>query len=365
VNKSTIERSHVFAFRLSRHHFLDQQASDIVRICADICGVQAQVMSSARLALWTRNRDIQQQDVQRALMETRKLVRASCMRQTLHLLPASEFYIYIEALKRSRVEAILRGMSRFGANRNDADRMNEIIVDLLSGGPKTQIELSKELRPKVSKPVRAWMERFWSPARLAMVEGLVCHGPDRGKEVTIVRTDHWVARKKQLSELESQKFLLRRYLKAYGPATAADFSRWSGISMKVTVPVWNLLRDELRDVSIDDRKSWLMREDYETLADSKLSEPVLRLLPGFDPYLLSHVEKGHLIDKALYKRVYRNQGWISPVVLLDGSVIGIWSIAGKGRESPVEVELFGKTSKSLRARIDQEVASLSAFLATA
>jgi uncharacterized protein YcaQ len=287
------------------------------------------------------------------------------MRQTLHFLPSSEFHIYITALKRSRVEAILRGMSRFGASRKDADRLNEAVLDLLTEGPKTQNELSKELRPRVNKPVRAWMDRFWSPVRLAMVEGLVCHGPDRGKDSTIVRIDQWLSNQKQVSEQESQRLLLRRYLRAYGPASAGDFSRWSGISMKETTPIWKSIMGELREVSIDDNKFSVMREDYEALAGAKLKEPLLRLLPGFDPYLLAHAEKGHLIDDALYKRVYRNQGWISPVVLLDGRVIGIWSITKKGRESSVDVELFAKTSKSLRSMIDQEVASLSKFLSSA
>src|SRR4030095_15506993 len=105
------------------------------------------------------------------------------------------FYIYIIALKRSRVEAILRGMARFGANLKDADRLNEIVLNLLSEGPKTQKELSKEIRPEVNKQTKAWMDRFWSPVRLAMVEGLVCYGPDRGKDSTIVRTDHWLKRR--------------------------------------------------------------------------------------------------------------------------------------------------------------------------
>ena len=38
-----------------------------------------------------------------------------------------------------------------------------------------------------------------------------------------------------------------------------------------------------------------------------------------DPYLLAHRDKDHLLSAEHYKRVYRNQGWISPVVLIDGS----------------------------------------------
>ena len=322
-------------------------------------------MSSARLALWTRNSRIGPPDVQQALLEERCLVRASCMRQTLHVLPAAEFYTYIAALKRSRVEAILRGMSRFGATRKDADRLNEVVLDLLSEGPKTQKELSNKIRPKVSKQTNAWMDRFWSPVRLAMVEGLVCYGPDRGKDSTVVRTDRWLKRQKRVSEFESQRFLLRRYLSAYGPASAGDFSRWSGMSMKETAPVWNSMAEGLSEVSVEGRKFSVLREDYDSLASAKLRETVLRLLPGFDPYLLGHVEKGHLIADSLYKRVYRNQGWISAVVLLDGRVIGIWSIGKKGKSLSIDVELFEKVSKNLRSRIDKEVESLSTFLATA
>jgi len=134
--------------------------------------------------------------------------------------------------------------------------------------------------------------------------------------------------------------------------------------MKETTPIWNSMVDELREVSVSDRKLSVLREDFEALASSRLCETLLRLLPGFDPYLLAHVEKGHLVDDSVYKRVYRNQGWISPVVLLDGRVIGIWSIAKKARAS-VEVELFEKVTKGLRSRIDKEIESLSTFLAIA
>lgn len=95
-----------------------------------------------------------------------------------------------------------------------------------------------------------------------------------------------------------------------------------------------------------------------------LREPVLRLLPGFDPYLLAHAEKDHLVDGVFYKRVYRNQGWISPVVLMNGRIIGIWSAARRGKGSAFEVELFQKASKTTRAKIEEETESLGRFLGT-
>src|SRR5215470_5320190 len=77
----------VQAFRLRRHHLLDQVAADPVTICGDICGVQAQVMSAAQLQFWARNHAITPAMVNEALWQRRSLVKTSLMRQTLHLIP--------------------------------------------------------------------------------------------------------------------------------------------------------------------------------------------------------------------------------------------------------------------------------------
>jgi hypothetical protein len=360
--KSCVEWPQVSAFRLARHHFLDQQPTDLVTICTDLCGVQAQVMSAARAAFWARNHTLEQSDMISALNESRTLVKTSCMRQTLHLVAAAEFDVYIGALKRSRVEAVRRVTSRFGVTERDTDSLNEAIVDALSRGPMTQRELNPEVKTKANKRVRAWMDRVWSVFKLALAEGLVCYGPDRGKEVTLVRVDQWLPHHRQVPEQEAKQVLLRRYLSAYGPATLPDFSRWSGISMKEATPIWKDLDGDLAEVSIEGKKASVLREDHEPLLSARLREPVIRLLPGFDPYLLAHVEKDHLVDREFYKRVYRNQGWISPVVLSNGRVIGIWSVVGRGKGAAFEVELFQKTSKIAQARIKQEAASLETFL---
>ena len=66
----------IHAFRLRRHHLLDQSAKDLVTICRDVCGVQAQIMSAAQLQLWARNHAITPAAVNDALWKTRSLVWA-------------------------------------------------------------------------------------------------------------------------------------------------------------------------------------------------------------------------------------------------------------------------------------------------
>lgn len=242
--------------------------------------------------------------------------------------------------------------------------MNEAVVEALSAGPMTQRELTEQIASKVGKNVRTWMEHVWSVFRPAIVEGLICYGPDRGQEVTFVRVDQWLPKQREVSEPEAQQVLLRRYLRAYGPATSQDFSKWTGISMKEARTVWESLDEELVEVSIEDKKGWILREDYKKLTDSHLGDQILRLLPSFDPYMLGHVDKNHLVDSAYYKRVYRNAGWISPVVLLNGRVIGAWSNKRRGNQSSLEIHPFENFSKSLHRKIEGEATSLGDFLET-
>ena len=77
----------VAAFRLARHHLSGEGRSSLVSVCRDVGGIQAQVMSAAELSLWTRRRETRRADVQAALWQRRELVKTTCMRMTLHLIP--------------------------------------------------------------------------------------------------------------------------------------------------------------------------------------------------------------------------------------------------------------------------------------
>jgi hypothetical protein len=88
----------------------------------------------------------------------------------------------------------------------------------------------------------------------------------------------------------------------------------------------------------------------------------LRLLPHFDPYLLAHTDKDHLVSRANYKNVYRKAGWISPVILLNGSVFGTWSHKRKGGKLVLKIDPFEKFTKAIKTKIEEEAVSLGRFL---
>lgn len=358
--------SQVSAFRLKRHRLAARAHGALADICRDVCGVQSQLMSAAELALWARTSSISQQGIESALWKKRSLVRTSLMRQTLHIIAADDFALFISALKESRLDALMRYMSRFGVRVKDVENLNQSIVELLRSGPISQADLTKKLLPRTSHNIRNYMKVAWGIQlfRAALVEGLICYGPRQGNDTAYIASNRWIPKQKPVPENEAKQELIRRYLSAYGPATPQDFSRWSGIPINQAQKPWQGLNDELAEVSVGSRKLFLLRKDIPQLSAAEIQTPLVRLLPNFDPFLLGHVEKDYLIDKRHYKRVYRNQGWISPVVLLDGKIIGVWALKARRERTFVEIAPFQAFSKTVRLGIDKELGSLAGFLAT-
>src|SRR2546430_17045605 len=82
----------------------------------------------------------------------------------------------------------------------------------------------------------------------------------------------------------------------------------------------------------------------------------------FRSFLLGVKDKSHLVDAAHYKRVYRPQGWLSPVVLIDGRVAGVWSYSRKRRRLEIRVEAFQTLRSADRAAIRDEAEERRRFL---
>src|SRR5256712_7880586 len=97
-----LSRAQGNSWRLSRHHLAKRvRKGQIEKVVSDLCGVQAQVLSYAALAIWARVEGITMQDVQDALWKHRSLVKTWCMRGTLHLISASDLPVYVAASKKT------------------------------------------------------------------------------------------------------------------------------------------------------------------------------------------------------------------------------------------------------------------------
>jgi hypothetical protein len=164
--------------------------------------------------------------------------------------------------------------------------------------------------------------------------------------------------------------IARRYLQAYGPATPEDFARWWDGSAGI-VPARKLFRsieDELEAVDVEGWHTLALRttlESMQKLEPAGEAGQTVRLLPLFDAYTLGlgrDIEQ--LLPRAYKSRVFRPQGWISAVVLIDGRMGGVWEHATRHSQTTVKVRMFASPAASLRKAIEVEAERLNAFLDT-
>jgi Winged helix DNA-binding domain len=373
----------VAAFRLGRHHLLDRAATNRVgRVLADMSGAQAQLLSAGQLALWARVRGLTPQRLDNMLWAQKTLVRAWCMRRTLYLLPSRDAAIFARGSSR-RAEKEVRWMLNHGASRDALERALVALLGILDQ-PRTRREIAQLLSEKLRTPVESrsggvgwgseanvpWL-RFGGvripvgyALHLAGARGVVCLGPVRGVEATYVRAEAWTESFRDFSIHDAEVQLLRRYLSSFAPATPQDFAVWTGTTLTDAQEVWGRAASELTRVSLAGKGSWILRRDLPALLSSSLDQLSVRLLPHFDSFLLGHRDHGNVVVRAHHKRVYRAQGWVSPVLLVNGTIAGVWSHAMKGNTLKVRVEPFGRIAREVTALAREEVRALGAFLGT-
>src|SRR5262249_52771089 len=135
--------------------------------------------------------------------------------------------------------------------------------------------------------------------------------------------------------------IARRFLGAYGLATLHDLARWWGGGGIAGARQWIAwLGDEVCTVELDGVKMWMLVDDARQLRESEPARSV-RLIPAFDQYVVgASRHAAHLLPGPLRSRVYRPQGWLSPVLLVNGMMQGTWRHEVKGGAVEVTIEPF-------------------------
>jgi hypothetical protein len=126
---------------------------------------------------------------------------------------------------------------------------------------------------------------------------------------------------------------------------------------------WSGIAPELTTVSVEGLNAQILTSDLERLPTAQTGS--VQLLPAFDPYLMGYASRDHLFNAVHRPKVSRTAGWISPVVLVDGVVVGTWSYVVSGKTMRVSIEPFRRLTAQVRTKVKERAASLAASLGLA
>ncbi|CAA9482552.1 MAG: hypothetical protein AVDCRST_MAG67-965, partial [uncultured Solirubrobacteraceae bacterium] len=211
---------------LARQMLLERAAGvGVAQAVQRLAGMQAQEPKHPFVGLWTRLADFEEQALRAALHE-RRVVRATLMRSTLHLLSAADYAAVRTALQPPMSVALRVLGAR--AKGLDPQQVLPAARALLQRSPLTFDEIRAQLRKQfaeVDDRALGYAVRTLLP--LVMV-------PDDdarwgfGRACAFALADEWLDEPLAGGD-GAARALVRRYLGAFGPASAKDVQAWAGV----------------------------------------------------------------------------------------------------------------------------------------
>jgi len=311
--------------------------------------MQAQVPNSPYVGLWTRLEGFEP-DQLADLINTRRAVRLGLMRNTIHLVTARD-----SLAQRPLYQSLFNRAwqtTHFARNLVGID-IRAVIAKanaLMEEKPRTFSELGSLLQqdwPDRDSTSLAYAIRYLVP---------IVQVPPRGvwgksAQATWTSAELWLDR--PLAPEPSIDALILRYLAAFGPATVADMSAWSGLTaLRIVV---ERLRPQLRTFR-DERGRELFDVPDGPLPDPRTPAPP-RFLPEYDNLLIGHHDRTRVIDHA-----YRYVIFIG-TLLVDGFVQGTWMIRRQGAVATLTIEPLRRLTATERTAVAEEGERLLAFAA--
>jgi hypothetical protein len=350
------------SWRMSRHFLdpvVDQPVAGIVR---RLCGVQAQVASTAELCVRVRRKTSKPGDVARALSEGR-VIKTWAMRGTLHLLTPEDAGYFLSVVASRRLWERPSWERYFHVSPKQFEALRHVVREALDGKVLTREELiAAVIAQRGFRHVGDALRSGWGTLLKPLAwQGDLCFGPSQGNRVTFTTPDAASSCWAGVPEPDdAAPVAITAYLRAYGPATVESFATFAGAwSGKRRLRGWfDQLGKRVAAVDVGGEHAYVLAEDLDELRATKPTRTV-RLLPGFDQFVMgTGTSDGHVVPARRRAAVSKQSGWISPVIVAGGVVHGTWGLAG----DRVLVAWFKEAGAVRRTGLQAEVERLSTIL---
>jgi hypothetical protein len=338
---------------LARQLLLRRHRIAVPRAVERVAGIQAQWPPSPYIGLWSRVEEFRADQLVRAVAQ-RKVVKATLMRTTLHLVTAPDYLAYAGIYRERRIAELRRQLAALG-EEIDFARDGARLAALAADQPRTRPELLAALgRQKLRiEDRRPWLVWYGLAAHAGLVNGPSSSAwRTNTAGGTFVPARTWLGQEAAGGDAGVAQ-LVRRYLAAFGPASRRDIGQWTGL------PLGTLDRGLERLV---------LRRFADTLGRELLDLPRAplppadtaappRFLPRWDNLLIAHDVRTRVVADDHRAAVVGRNGDIDETFLVDGFVAGQWSLEG-GR---VRLRPFAPLPRPVRRALEEEARRLEAF----
>lgn len=344
-------------YRLASQKLYKTNPCSPQEIVQHLGAMQAQDYTMAKWAIGSRC-DSTEKVIEEAI-NSAKIIRTHILRPTWHFVASDDIYWMLDLSAPQVKRFTASAAKKYGYDEKKLDQTNSKIEKLLTGNNHlTRDEIMQELNIKKSSS-----EDFLSAAIMmnAELDGLVCNGKMKGKQITYALLEERVSKPKfKLTKEEALSKLAKRYFESHGPATLTDFSWWSGFPPTICKLAINAIGLQLNSVEIENQTYWFGNDISK---DSDFRESV-HFLPAFDEILISYKTREASILSEHQSKAFTNNGIFKPIILENGKVIGIWKRTIKKDHAKIETQFFHETESHKKAILFEGIKAFENYLET-
>ena len=323
---------------LARQLLLERVRLPIPRALERMGGIQNQYAPNGYIRLHSCLDGFRRDDLTRAL-EQRRVVQASLMRATIHLVSKRDYWPLAVAVRQAQRDWWLR-VHKPPPEVSDLEKAAREMRALLADGPRKHQELAKIAG-------RGW----WMTGPWLELVRVPPSGTWEQRRAHLYQTaESWVG-PENVSPDDALDHLVRRYLGAFGPAPAADIADWAKVNARDLAPT--LERVRLRRFR-DEQGNELLDVPRAPLPDPETPAPV-RFLPTWDAILLVHARRTGVLPEEYRPLIFNTKTPHSVgTFLVDGSVAGTW----RHERGRVQTTPFARLDPAARREVAEEASRL-------
>lgn len=325
--------------RLRTQRLVDAGFDSAVEVVTWLGAVQSQDYGGAKWALGLRAARLTDRDID-AAFDAGEILRTHVMRPTWHFVTPGDIR-WLLGLTAPRVHTFCGSYYRkLGLDRAAFARSRRVFErELRDHNYQTRSQLQAALKRAGIETTGVSLAFF---AMHAELEQLICSGPLRGKQFTYALLDERAPKARRLDPDEALAELTRRYFTSHGPATARDFSWWSGLTMAEAKRGLEIVRAALQHEQIDALSYWSATDQPSTPRDR--STPRAHLLPNYDESLIAYRDRGPSTPGGppdLKKDVF------SYHVLANERIAGSWRRTVKKTSATIDIATYEQPSRDV------------------
>ncbi|WP_456315134.1 winged helix DNA-binding domain-containing protein [Pseudomonas shirazensis] len=342
-------------YRLFSQKLLETSPSSPQEIVHHLGAMQAQDYGMAKWAIGSRC-GATEKEIEEAI-NSAQIIRTHILRPTWHFVAAEDIYWMLDLSGPQVQKMTISSAKKYDYDSKKLDQTNSKIEKLLAGNNHlTREEIMQELDIKKSSSQDFLGANIMMHAEL---EGLVCNGKMKGKQITYALLEERVKKPKtKLTKEEGLAKLAKRYFESHGPATLLDFSWWSGFSPTICNAVINAIKLQLNCIEIEDKIYYYGNQPFINYHLNKN----IHYLPAFDEILISYKTREASILLEHQSKAFTNNGIFKPIIMENSKVVGTWKRSYKKDHVKIETEFFNETEMSKKAILFEGIKAFENYL---